>query len=148
MNLHSPERFTRDLKIPAFLLALAGGIGALVGALMVSPVPTGALDMTSDGPSLPSTLIGLAAAATAIASARVALKSRYLAALVVVVGAAAAQAVAILAGGAQPLPVSIANVITLGLLSGSSLLLGVAAIGLRITRRSTSDLEATALSLR
>jgi len=115
---------------------------------MVSPVPTGALDMTSDGPSLPSTLIGLAAAATAIASARVALKSRYLAALVVVVGAAAAQAVAILAGGAQPLPVSIANVITLGLLSGSSLLLGVAAIGLRITRRSTSDLEATALSLR
>jgi hypothetical protein len=56
---------------------LAGGIGALVAALMVSPFPTGALDVTSDGPSLPSTLIGLIAAAAAIAGAVVALKSRY-----------------------------------------------------------------------
>ena len=120
------------MKITAFVLALAGGIGALVAALMVSPFPTGALDMTSDGPSLPSTLIGLMAAATAFASAMVALRSRYLTALVIAVAAVAAQVVAILAAGAQPLPVGVADMITLGLLIGSSQLLGFATFGRRI----------------
>src|ERR1700730_5321234 len=92
------------MKIVAFVLALAGGIAALIGALMVSPFPTGALDMTSDGPSLPSTLIGVLAAATAISSAMLALRSRYLPALAGVLVAAAAQVVAILAAGAQPVP--------------------------------------------
>jgi len=136
------------MKILAFVLALAGGIGALVGALMVSPFPTGALDITSDVPSYSSTLFGFIAAATAIASASVALRTRYLVALVIVVIAAAAQVVAMLAAGAQPLPVSVADVVTLGLLSGSSLLVGVSAIGQRTTRQSSSDLDATSLPLR
>jgi hypothetical protein len=116
------------VKAAAFLLATAGGFGALMGAFMVSPFPIGALDLTSDGPSLPSGLIGFLAAATAMASAVVAFRGRYLAALAVTLLAATAQVIAMLMMGAQPLPVGTADLVALGLLIGSGLLLTIGAV--------------------
>jgi hypothetical protein len=119
------------MRVAALVLALTGGSAALVGALMVSPNPSGALEITSDGPSLPGTLIGLMAATTALASAMVALRSRYLTALALVLMAATAQLVAIRAAGAQPLPVGTADAISLGILIACGLVLG----GLAVRRR-------------
>jgi hypothetical protein len=127
-RFESDARCAYVVKVGAFVLATAGGLAALSGALMVSPFPTGALDLTSDGPSLPSALIGFLAAATAVASAVVALRGRYLAALAVLIFAAVAQAITMFMAGAQPLPVSTADMVALGLLIGSGLLLGIAAM--------------------